>query len=367
MKYTMKRALTLMLAAALLTAVGCKQEEEKKIPVIPNVNTETPAATPSKPAESTTPPAPAEPAQPEVQDEILNEFYNIIEDSQRACAVAYLGYTEGPLGDGYGAWFEENGLLDVYPFLNDLPTERIIEQDGGEVYCIIPRQAEVEISVYSQNFDADGAVSVGDELFHSTDCQPFLVRGIISEIVPNTAVSIEYADGSFVEFSPALSGMDGRLALTEDQGILDMSFYLYQNVDMMGESIYWDEANVEGTWDSYALANDAGESLITNLEFYTENGNQVVFWYGTDYDNIIARYEGTFYESDIPMDPPQIMMELTLVDGSKLADSGAESLAMVVNLRNWIVEDGLDVIHLEGDPLMPGMEETTVYFTRTFG
>lgn len=219
MKNTMKRALTLMLAAALLTAVGCKQEEEKKIPVIPNVNTETPAATPSKSAESTTPPAPSEPAQPEVQDEVLNEFYNIIEDSQRACAVAYLGYTEGPLGDGYGAWFEENGLLDVYPFLNDLPTERIIEQDGGEVYCIIPRQAEVEISVYSQNFDADGAVSVGDELFHSTDCQPFLVRGNISEIVPNTAVSIEYADGSSVEFSPALSGMDGRLALTEDQGI----------------------------------------------------------------------------------------------------------------------------------------------------
>ena len=82
MKNTMKRAFTLMLAAVLLTAVGCKQEEEKKIPVIPNVNTETPAATPSKPAESTTPPAPAEPAQPEVQDEILNEFYNIIEDSQ---------------------------------------------------------------------------------------------------------------------------------------------------------------------------------------------------------------------------------------------------------------------------------------------
>jgi len=228
-------------------------------------------------------------------------------------------------------------------------------------------QQEAAISVYSQTFDESGNVSAGDELFHSTDCQPFLVRGNISEIVPNTVVNIDYADGSSIEFSPALSGMDGRLALTEDQGVLDMSFYLYQNVDMMGESIYWDEASVEGTWVCYALANDAGESLITNLEFYTENGNQVVFWYGSDYDTVTARYEGSFYESDIPMDPPQIMMELTLVDGSKLADNGEESLTMVVYLRNWTVEDGLDVIHLEGDPLMPGLEETSVYFTRTFG
>lgn len=367
MKNTIKSALSLMIAVTLLTAVGCKQEEEKKIPVIPNVNAETSVSTQSKPTENMAPTTPNQTTEPEVQDEILNTFYSVIEDSQRACAVAYLGYTEGPLGDGYEAWFEENGMLDIYPFLKNLPVERIIEQDGGEVYCIIPRQQEAAISVYSQSLDSDGNAVAGDELFHSTDCQPFLVRGNISEIVPNTMVSIEYADGTSVEFSPSLSGMDGRLALTEDQGILDVSFYLYQNVDMADESIYWGEASIEGTWVCHALANDAGESLITSLEFYSEESNQVVFWYGTDYDNITARFEGTFYESDIPMDPPQIMMELTLVDGSKLADSGEESLAMVVYLKNWVAEDGLDVIHLEGDPLMPGLEGVTVYFTRTFG
>ena len=179
-------------------------------------------------------------------------------------------------------------------------------------------------------------------------------------------VKITDKDGSVSEFSPALSGMDGRLAL-EEQPVLDVSLYLYRDIEMMSDFYYWEESNIEGTWICSALSNDNGENLIVNLEFYPDENSKVVFWYGSDYDNVMARYEGTFYESDIPAEPPKIMMELNLMDGSEANQNMEQTLQMVMNLKNWYTDDGLDVIHLDGDPLLPGFENTTIYFERTYG
>ena len=353
MKEMLRCGLILLVVTAFVTAVGCNDKEKATIP-ISDVNVKIPSSAPEQQSEET------------AENESLTELYQKIEAEQAFCAVSYLGYTEGPLGDGYQGWFEENEMLEIYPFLAEVSEDRIIEQDGGEVYCIIPKQDVVDISVYAQDIGSDGAASVGELLFLSTDSQPFIVRGNISEIVPNTLVRLEYEDHSVTEFSPALSGMDGRLIL-EELPILDISVYLYRDVGMIDDVYYWEEENVEGSWICQALSNEEGESLIANLEFYPDENKRVVFWYGLDYDNITAYYEGTYYESDIPADPPKIMMELNLTDGSEVVQNSGQTLQMVVNLKNWYTDDGLDVIHLEGDPLLPGLENVTVYFERTYG
>lgn len=357
MKKSIKGCLALLLAVALSAAVGCQQEKEKTIPVRPDNKQATEASAPEHSDEG------KEEEKSDLSDEILTELYMALEDGQAFCAVAYLGYMEG---EDYGEWLEDNGLLTFYPFLKEIPAERIIEQEGEELYCIIPRQDAALLSVYSQNFDSDGKVSAGAVLYQSSGCEPFLIRGNRSEIVPNTVVKIEYEDGSHIQFSPALSGENGHLAMEEGQGILDISLYLYQDISLT-QAIYWDEEDIEGTWTCHSLSNEEGQSLVMDLEFYQEETKQVVLCYGLDYDTIIARYEGTYYASDIPSDPPQIMLELTLVDGFLLEEQGGQNLRSVVNLQYWFMDDGLTVTHLEGDPLLPGLEEISTYFTRAFG
>lgn len=227
---TIRRLIAISCALAMLSAMtACSEEAPSGKPSAPTQPSQEQQSVPANSPERTPPPAPetskpSEPSSPtETTDEVLFSIQEILDDLQWPCAVAYLGYIEGPVGQGYNDWFEENGLLDTYPFLSDVSSARIIEQEGGEVYCIIPRNEQLSVTVLAQNFDYDGNVTAGEELFCSTDSLPFLIRGNISEIVPNTVVNIQYDDGSSIEFSPHLSGENGRLALGESQMILDIS------------------------------------------------------------------------------------------------------------------------------------------------
>ena len=347
-----------------------KEEQQAETPSTPAVTLPDPKpAQPSTPTEK--PAEPQQPAAPEQQEEALTLIRDVLEDLQYPCAVAYLGYTEGPLGDGYQGWFEEQQLLSTYPFLKDLTTDRIIEQDGGEVYCIIPQNKSVFLSVHAQNFDFDGNVSKGDELFRSMSAEPFLVRGNISEIVPNTIVSIQYEDGSGIEFSPCLSGEDGHLSIADDQFIMDISTYsdTDNGYDADGEMLYLYEGDLDGAWIAYGVMYDEYTPLTCYLDFSREEdgSNRLIYWYGYENGEVVESFEGFYYESDIPEDPPRILFEMDLVGGSALEGGESYRFAGSFHIAYSPYGDVIEVTHLDGNPLIFGFDGQNIVFERSEG
>ncbi len=311
-----------------------------------------------------------EPVPPvEESDEVLTTVYEIVDELNASCAVAYLGYTEGPLGDGYTGWFKETQMLDIYPFLEDISSDHIIEQEGGEVYCIIPRNEAVFITVHAQDFDYDGNVTVGEELFRSMNSEPFLIRGNISEIVPNTVVNIQYEDGSSIEFSPHLSGENGHLAIAEDQFILDISEYDDWDVGYEADWVYLNEEDIEGAWIANEVMYDEETILTCYLEFGLdeEGSNKVMYWYGYQNSDIIELFEGRYYEGDVPEELPRILFELTLTGGSALEDVEPYDSNGSFHIRYSPYGDVIEMIHLDGNPLLHGFEGQSIVFERSYG
>ncbi len=380
MKKKFRKLLALGCAAAMLLSFSAcnsaeNSEQIKNNPSAQQQNTNgNSTETPEKPPISLPEKKPAESQQPvtEVeQNETLIEIQDVLEEIQFPCAVAYLGYTEGPLGDGYHGWFEEMCLLDTFPFLTDIPVERIIEQDGGEVYCIIPRNESVAISVYAQEFDYNGNLFAGDELFSSTEASPFLVRGNISEIVPNTIVSIEYEDGSSIEFSPCLSGKDGHLSIADDQFIMDISQYsdVEDGYSADAQLQYLGEGDLEGQWVAYGQMYDEYTPLTCYLEFTEDEtgASKVIYWYGYESGDIVELFEGRYYESDIPSDPPSILFEMELVGGVALEVTESYWYRGSFNIAYSVYGDIIVVSHLDGNPLVHGFEGQSIIFERTYG
>lgn len=131
------------------------------------------------------------------------------------CAVAFLGTS---LNDASTLAMYRDGM----DFLGSV---EIVEQPGDESYLIVPADTTASIMVYEYVFNEQtGEAEVGKLLFTGEAGEPVIVQGNVSEIMPNLLVYIESSEGGYVaEFSPCLSGENGKLAPIE--GVLDYTRY----------------------------------------------------------------------------------------------------------------------------------------------
>ncbi|MBQ8632436.1 MAG: hypothetical protein IJ420_02395 [Lachnospiraceae bacterium] len=142
-----------------------------------------------------------------------------LEQEGAVCGVAFLGYLEGEYTEVLAEW-ENSGLCETYPFLQDITEEQAILTDGGEWFLLVPVADDVKVSVYESAIDyEDFMLKPGKELYSSITGAPIIIRGNISDIYPSTIVILEQGDVS-VEYSPYLSLKDGELA--EGEGIYNI-------------------------------------------------------------------------------------------------------------------------------------------------
>ena len=150
---------------------------------------------------------------PEEQD-ALTLLRQEIADSGSLCGVAYLGNM--PQDADMQTWLADNGWTQTFPFLTGLTAEQVVTQDGGEVYCIVPADENAHVTV--QAYDAlDEASPFGDTLYDSQDGAPICLRGNVSDIMSNLAVTVTSETGVTV-YRPALSLRDGTLNTIADKG-----------------------------------------------------------------------------------------------------------------------------------------------------
>ena len=209
----MKRILCALLSALLLltlTACGGKKSAED-----PSV--QPPVEQPDPPDS----PAPSE------AEQSLADLRETIRAAGAVLGCAYLGSTNGETDTDLTALLEGADCLTAYPFLLDLPSKLAVSTGGWEIYCIVPADEDVSITVNEfgwPSWVAEGPVA-GEVLWESGSGTPLCIAANVSDIMPDTQITVTAADGTAIIYQPFLSLRDGSLAVPEDGTVYDFTVY----------------------------------------------------------------------------------------------------------------------------------------------
>lgn len=199
-----KKILALVIASALIASVtGCNQKSE----------TDASAQTTTEPAQTTTennlPEQTTEPEQKNDEYALLREKMS----ESDLCAVAYLGGCESQ-SEIRGVILNSDAISD-YPFIADIPDERVVAADGGwDIYCIVPATDDTKITVNSAELDENAEISKTGELYSATG-DAILLYCNVSDILSNTLVTVTSGSES-LSFSPHISLRDGSVETAEN-------------------------------------------------------------------------------------------------------------------------------------------------------
>lgn len=134
-------------------------------------------------------------------------------------SIAYIGFYSGDLKT-IQTELKKNGISDELPFISNIKENTFLTQEGDETYIIIPND-NIHIDVHSCHFDFDGNFII-DDLIKSFK-EPFILKGNISDIMPNYYLKVYKGKKIILEYSPCLSLMDGKLS--KAKGIYDITPY----------------------------------------------------------------------------------------------------------------------------------------------
>lgn len=212
----MKQTLCALLSALLLltlTACGGKKPVED-----PSV--QPPVEQPDTP-DTPDPPAPSE------AEQSLADLRETIRAAGAVLGCAYLGSTNGETDTDLTALLDGADCLTAYPFLREIPAEQVVAPGGWDIYCIVPADEDVSITVNEfvwPSWDAEGPVA-GEVLWESGSGTPLCIAANVSDIMPDTQITVTAADGTAIIYQPFLSLRDGSLAVPEDGTVYDFTVY----------------------------------------------------------------------------------------------------------------------------------------------
>ena len=212
----MKRILCALLSALLLltlTACGGKKPAEDPSVQPPVEQLDTP--------DTPDPPAPSE------AEQSLADLRETIRAAGAVLGCAYLGSTNGNDALDLHALLEDNGYAARYPFLLDLPSKLAVSTGGWDIYCIVPADENADVAVNEYGWLTEGAElpEAGEVLWESGSGTPLCIAANVSDIMPDTQITVTAADGTAVIYQPFLSLRDGSLAVPEDGTVYDFTVY----------------------------------------------------------------------------------------------------------------------------------------------
>ena len=148
----------------------------------------------------------------------------------------YIGYAE-PYMDDIGSWrelyrliFDVTGMSMKVRWLNSIPSDCFVSSEGGqELYLLLPSDIHGCVTISERVFnETTGELEEGRELFRQEDhLRPVLLKCNRSEIMPDVLVRVTDSGGELLEWSPCISGMDGRVVTANDtqKAIRDFTDY----------------------------------------------------------------------------------------------------------------------------------------------
>ena len=290
----------------------------------------------------------------------LKELREEIAAEGALIGVASLGYAELPGFSDVAVYVEANGFGDAWPFLLDVTEDHAVLQEGGEVYAVVPVDKGVTLTVSEFIMDdKSDAPYRGKDLLTVNDGKPLLLRGNVSEIVPNLLITVQKGEKT-LEYTPCLSGMDGSLVV--DEGVYDFTLYEL----LPGGSSGFDPVPLPvftlNHW--YARHEDAeGNTLAMTLELNPDG--TAAYSYGLPYSGEFERFSGTWTEETdgYEIGESRIVLQMT---GGPVDDQGEpipEEQYETTSEFSWAMQSYAIVLHHEdGNPLLYGTEDAWYTF-----
>ncbi|MBR2742143.1 MAG: DUF3298 and DUF4163 domain-containing protein [Clostridia bacterium] len=145
----------------------------------------------------------------------------VLLDEDYPCGVVFIGYVDRAANDldeyreYYNTIFEGSGYAEDFDFLTSVPANRFVcVEQGEELYLVIPRDenASVTVSAWYIGEENDYQGEAKEILYKSEDGAPFLLKCNVSEIMPDTLITVVDGAGEILEWSPAISLMDGHVS-----------------------------------------------------------------------------------------------------------------------------------------------------------
>lgn len=278
-------------------------------------------------------PEPSEPihennSDPTSYESLINTLYY----TESAFGEAFIGNIEGPMGTGYKEFFEEQGYMEEYSFIADIPYERYIETDGTEMYCIVPRDKNSSVAVNEWKSSPTGG-SYGKILYKSDSGEPFIITCNEESMKPNVKIVIVDSEGNVFEFSPYYNSQLGWLEVYETPESHSYDFTVNKNSAMDDILVFED---LLGDWAGFYTTPE-GKEVQFHFNFYRAAYGEpcVTFWYGEEYGVYKEYYEGYAYEQydENGEFTGSLILELTLTQGTNSAEKGQILLMSTYEFR----------------------------------
>ncbi len=150
-----------------------------------------------------------------------------VQTSEKLIGVAYLGTVDGEF-DTVREYVKSQEYIKVYPFFAEVSESHFVQNEGAELYCVVPADNDVSLNVYTTKLNEETyQLNRAEELKSFSDGQPILIRGNISDIMANLMIVAKRGDVE-QEFIPSLSLENGAL-LNTNQQVFDFSPYELMN------------------------------------------------------------------------------------------------------------------------------------------
>lgn len=268
----------------------------------------------------------------------LTSLQEKMKSTGKLMGVAYLGEIEGE--DFTTELFHQSYLQNI-PFVTDVTN--IAETDGNRVYCIVPADETVTVTVSKYEYDENDVPAPGMELISANT--PILVRGNIAEFVPNLHIRATRNTATNV-YIPAHTGVDAKM--DNSAGIVfDFSPY-----DVLPEFRIQpgDENGFCGSWVT-VFTNENGRR--TNLLLYLHTNGIARYSYGTETIPEIEWFEGSWELNGS-------VLKIKMEGG----EGGMQSPVREINASFTWDTDGVSLFltHVGGDELLSGTQGKTLDF-----
>lgn len=186
----MKKAMALLIAAAMICALASCGSNADQTQHQPEAGTET-------------------------EDDTLKSLRKTIADSGCQMGVTFLGTMDEGDTDVL-QWLKDSGAVERFPFLADVSGKEVVTQPGNEMYCIVPADKEDTVTVRTYD-PLSSAAPVGRVLYENTEGTPVCLRGNASDIMPNLEVTVSGENGEAV-YQPFISLKDGTVSTETAEG-----------------------------------------------------------------------------------------------------------------------------------------------------
>lgn len=161
-----------------------------------------------------TPPVPGMGAE-QREDERISAVRAAAKTAGCPVAVAYLGFALDTLTEDFSA----QDVYGAFPAYDGAP---YVDAGGEDVYLLVPADANATMVIEEVRLTDEGALEPTGETYYSGVGFPAILRCNVSDIMPNTVVTVTDEAGKTYAASPALSLRDGSVWM---EGAYDFTEY----------------------------------------------------------------------------------------------------------------------------------------------